>query len=234
MPEPKPNSICDVCGERPAEVFVTQTSAEHTRQFNYCENCAREEMGDLPFGNTPEANAMAMDQLMSLMFSSDSTPDNDGPPFDDTRDPFVDDGLSDKTSFDEDESPFGPSPIDEGAPWETETLEDVVRCSSCGTTWDTIRSDGRAGCAACYATFAERIAGVMERMQRGLQHSGKIPRAAQKRRIRLEQLRRRRDNQLQMLQSRLKNAVALEHFEEAAKLRDKIKIVGATIWNELQ
>ena len=104
-----------------------------------------------------------------------------------------------------------------------------ARCAGCGTTWDRIRHDGRAGCAACYAAFREQLTGVMARVQRGEIHVGKTPRAIEKRRLQLEQLRQRRDNQLLVLQSRLQNAVAAEKYEEAAKLRDKIKVVSATI-----
>ena len=143
------------------------------------------------------------------------------------EDPFVDDDFDSIPAdfVDEEEDAFARD-------WNGETLANVARCASCGTTWDTIRSDGRVGCAACYVTFAARLASVMERVQRGSEHVGKTPRAAHKRRLRLEQLRQRRDNQLTMLQNRLKSAVASEHFEEAALLRDKIKVVSATIWNE--
>ncbi len=104
-----------------------------------------------------------------------------------------------------------------------------ARCSGCGTTWDKIRHDGRAGCAACYLEFREQLTGVMARVQRGETHVGKTPRAIEGRHHRLQHLRKRRDNQLVVLQSRLQKAVASEKYEEAARLRDKIKIVTSTI-----
>ena len=104
-----------------------------------------------------------------------------------------------------------------------------ARCSGCGTTWDRIRHDGRAGCAACYLEFREQLTGVMARVQRGENHSGKTPRAIESRHHRLQHLRKRRDNQLAVLQARLQKAVASEKYEEAARLRDKIKIVTSTI-----
>jgi protein-arginine kinase activator protein McsA len=103
------------------------------------------------------------------------------------------------------------------------------RCPKCGTTWDRLREDGRAGCAQCYVAFHDRLLEVMNRMQRDSQHVGKVPRAAQKRRHRLEHLRARRDHRLDMLNRRLREAVAAENYEDAAKLRDKIKIVSSTI-----
>ncbi len=72
----------------------------------------------------------------------------------------------------------------------------------------------------------------MARMQRDARHVGKRPRAAEKRRRRLEHLRARRDHRLAMLQRRLQEAVAAEKYEDAAKLRDQIKIVASTIINQ--
>jgi protein-arginine kinase activator protein McsA len=108
----------------------------------------------------------------------------------------------------------------------------TIRCSKCGTTWDRLRQDGRAGCAHCYAAFQDQLIEVMDRLQRSSQHLGKVPRAAIKRRRRLEHLRTRRDHRLEMLNRRLKEAVAAEKYEDAAKLRDQIKIVSSTIVSE--
>lgn len=107
-----------------------------------------------------------------------------------------------------------------------------ARCEKCGTTWDRLREDGRAGCAYCYEAFEEKLREVMARMQREAHHVGKTPRAAQRRRRRLEQLRDKRDHRLQMLQNRLQEAVAEEKYEDAAALRDKIKMVSSTIVND--
>lgn len=104
-----------------------------------------------------------------------------------------------------------------------------IRCSKCGTTWDRLRQDGRAGCAHCYTAFHDQLVEVMDRLQRSSQHMGKTPRAALKRRRRLEHLRTRRDHRLEMLNRRLKEAVAAEKYEDAAKLRDQIKVVASTI-----
>jgi len=103
------------------------------------------------------------------------------------------------------------------------------RCTKCGTTWDRLRQDGRAGCSHCYEAFGDQLIEVMDRLQRSAQHIGKIPRAAVKRRRRLEHLRTRRDHRLEMLNRRLKEAVAAEKYEDAAKLRDQIKMVASTI-----
>jgi protein-arginine kinase activator protein McsA len=117
------------------------------------------------------------------------------------------------------------------APKEKEAPREIVaeRCPKCGTTWDRLREDGRAGCAQCYVAFHDKLIEIMNRMQREAQHVGKAPRAAQKRRRRLEHLRLRRDHRLEMLNRRLQEAVAAENYEDAAQLRDKIKMVSSTI-----
>lgn len=104
-----------------------------------------------------------------------------------------------------------------------------VRCPKCATTWDRLRQDGRVGCAHCYTVFEEQLRDVMNRVQRAAEHTGKHPRAAEKRRRRLQHLRARRDHRLDMLNRRLQEAVVAEKYEDAAKLRDKIKIVASTI-----
>ena len=122
------------------------------------------------------------------------------------------------------------------ANWQMESnpkpsaLEIVAeRCPKCGTTWDRLREDGRAGCAQCYVAFHNRLVEIMSRMQHDAQHVGKTPRTAQRRRRRLDHLRTRRDHRLEMLNRRLEEAVAAENYEDAAQLRDKIKIVTSTI-----
>ena len=143
--------------------------------------------------------------------------------------------LDEDEPTDEDEFPqsaLDGDPFDDDDPFEIPG--DIApgasaRCSGCGTTWDKIRHDGRAGCAACYLEFREQLSGVMARVQRGESHTGKTPRAIEKRHHRLQHLRQRRDNQLTVLQTRLHKAVASEKYEEAARLRDKIKLVTSTI-----
>ncbi len=69
----------------------------------------------------------------------------------------------------------------------------------------------------------------MARMQRESRHVGKVPRAGLKRKRRLEHLRTKRDHRLEMLRNRLQEAIVAENYEDAAALRDKIKMVASTI-----
>jgi protein arginine kinase activator len=134
-----------------------------------------------------------------------------------------DDGLE---AFDTE--PYIPPAFPETNPHFTATL----RCPNCNTTWDRLKQDGRAGCGACYTAFRIQLVDVMARVQRGESHIGKTPREAQKRRRRAENLRARREHQLELLTNRLKEAVAAEKYEIAAKLRDKIKDVTSSSTDE--
>lgn len=165
---------------------------------------------------------------------------------DELEDDFSDDDEFDEAPFhmesevhDDETDPFADATPNETAPTSAEAIfgsSDAndndfasARCLKCGTTWDRLRQDGRAGCAQCYATFATQLADVMARVQKASQHAGKAPRALEKRQRRLVHLRARRDSRLELLNRRLKESVAREKYEEAAQLRDKIKLLASTI-----
>ena len=221
-----PHPLCELCGERPAIVIITQIVDNTTTRHHFCEHCAREraqsEGWPLPLGESWDEIALE-DVIMNLFnsefstseFSESDSPDSDAFESDDFEE--FEAFVSPSSSVDLNEFLLPSRPVPSS--W----------CPHCNTTWDTIKSEGRAGCAACYDAFRDQLGDVLERVQRGETHLGKLPRAAQKRARRLEQLRKRRDHQLEMLQNRLKEAVASEKYEDAAKLRDQIKIVGATV-----
>ena len=160
---------------------------------------------------------------------------------------FIEDDAFDDSSFDsgdfnpnsfdgngfDDDAFAGLTPPDASIPFlgddATERFSSHQRCTKCSTSWDKLKHEGRAGCSRCYETFAAQMATVMERVQRTTQHAGKTPRALERRQRRLLHLRAKRDHRLEMLQRRLQESIAEENYEEAAKLRDKIKMVSSTI-----
>jgi len=225
--------LCDNCGKNPATVLITKVINHESSRQHYCESCARERaLGEgwleqlteqLGAGN-PDLQAQIHEALSEL-------------PLDDIMRSLFDESPDAHSDFIETTGEAEPKTQNSDDDGEDE--EDIVppipirdlsaRCSHCGTTWDRLKADGRAGCASCYNEFRLQLRDVMTRLQSGTDHLGKQPRAAEKRRRRLVHLRQRRDHQLELLQSRLRDAVANERYEEAAKLRDKIKIVAATI-----
>ncbi len=97
----------------------------------------------------------------------------------------------------------------------------VRSCGRCGTTMAQVREKGLAGCPECYATFEEELGAIIERAQGGAAvHVGRHPaqaadlvdRAALRNRLARE----------------LREAVAREEYERAARLRDRLESLGAT------
>ena len=91
-----------------------------------------------------------------------------------------------------------------------------LKCPHCGFTQADFKKAGRLGCAACYVTFSEGLEGLLKSMHKGIKHVGKVPQAFQQSRDLAEKLKG--------LQKKLDKAVAEEDFEQAAVMRDEIKM----------
>lgn len=248
---------CDSCGENPATILITQVINGHTTNLRLCEACVRRRAAEsdwpLQFGDALQAPLEDIVRELFGEFSEREDAENRTPGefqineiFFEVGDEFPgDEDLADEMDEDDEESEPGASDEEnalnsllgdasdlhaffDDKPGERREIV-AKRCPKCSITWDRLRQDGRAGCARCYETFAEQLHEVMERVQHAVHHTGKRPRAADKRRRRIEHLRARRDHRLEMLNHRLQEAVQQEQFEEAAKLRDQIRIVSSTI-----
>lgn len=106
----------------------------------------------------------------------------------------------------------GDQPSDDNTP---ETA--VVKCPQC--SWDSRRfsKTGRLGCPECYNVFSDILMRAIEDMHRGVFHCGKQPGVAHDSEKALKSLR------LISLQKSLEEAVKLEEYEKAARLRDEIE-----------
>lgn len=91
-----------------------------------------------------------------------------------------------------------------------------LKCPHCGFTQADFKKAGRLGCSECYVTFAEGLEGLLKTMHKGTKHVGKFPQALQQSRDLSEKLK--------ALQKKLDKAVAEEDFEQAAVVRDEIKL----------
>lgn len=96
-----------------------------------------------------------------------------------------------------------------------QTGPEQVACPVCGFTQADFKKAGRFGCAACYETFGEGLSGVLKTMHKGVRHTGKVPRGLK--------LGRDVADRVKALKRQLDEAVAVENYEEAARLRDAIK-----------
>jgi protein arginine kinase activator len=84
-------------------------------------------------------------------------------------------------------------------------------CPTCHMRPAEFRKNTRLGCPDCYDTFHDEVADMLRGMHRGERHQGKIPSAA------------RLNEEIAGLRRALHAAVAVQDFEEAAKLRDRIR-----------
>lgn len=90
-----------------------------------------------------------------------------------------------------------------------------LKCDKCSMTYNQFTKSGRLGCDNCYELYGNQLEHLLKRIHGNVQHTGKIPmRGGQD--IRLKQ-------ELEIARIELQKAVLNEEFEQAAKLRDKIK-----------
>ena len=98
--------------------------------------------------------------------------------------------------------------------------EPNIRCPRCGLTYEDFKKIGRLGCGDCYSAFRESLIPLLKRIHGSTQHYGKSPkRVLQKPTVKIA----KRKNELLEMKERLQKAIELEEFEEAARLRDKIR-----------
>ncbi len=90
-----------------------------------------------------------------------------------------------------------------------------VTCPSCGMKFADFQGAGRFGCAEDYEAFSELILPRLERFHDATQHVGKFPRTGDSARTQAGYVR--------SLRAQLREAVAQEAYERAAKLRDEIR-----------
>jgi len=91
-----------------------------------------------------------------------------------------------------------------------------IKCSSCGMTYDEFRKFGRLGCSQCYESFQTYLNTLLKKIHGSNHHLGKSPKGVSK-------LPKKKTENIQELKKQLVNAIQIEDFELAAKLRDKIK-----------
>ncbi|MFH1678940.1 MAG: UvrB/UvrC motif-containing protein [Candidatus Omnitrophota bacterium] len=97
-----------------------------------------------------------------------------------------------------------------------ETVESsAFKCANCGLTYNDFKRMGRLGCSECYTTFRKYLMPLLKKIHGSTQHLGKAPyKVATKTRKKVD---------LNQLRLQLQQAIGNEEFEEAARLRDKIR-----------
>ncbi|MBN2712733.1 MAG: UvrB/UvrC motif-containing protein [Planctomycetes bacterium] len=101
-------------------------------------------------------------------------------------------------------------------PTEKKKTGKDITCNDCGMSWSEFRANGRFGCAKDYEAFKEKLLPLISDIQANeMEHVGKHPAGAE------NQSSKRRE--VIECRKQLREAVEREAYEEAAKLRDKLK-----------
>lgn len=104
-----------------------------------------------------------------------------------------------------------------GAAQEIEKNPAGVRCPACGFSQADFKKTGRLGCSVCYDAFSEGLSAMIKNMHRGVIHTGKVPAKLAAACL--------REQELGSLQLDLEKAVKEENFEDAASIRDRIRLL---------
>ena len=94
---------------------------------------------------------------------------------------------------------------------------DKLKCSSCKFTFQDFRKVGRLGCQKCYDTLKDQLRPLLRKIHGADSHTGKI--------LPGKEAPKDVTTLMTELKVRLEKAIKFEEFEEAARLRDRIKIL---------
>ena len=94
-------------------------------------------------------------------------------------------------------------------------------CPQCGATLEHFRASGRLGCSGCWVTFERPLRDLVRRAHGATKHTGE--RYEEVDTVVLSAIEQRERDQME-LEEQLRLAVASEHFERAAELRDQLRV----------
>lgn len=104
-------------------------------------------------------------------------------------------------------------------PQEAEQKENEIQCDFCGMTYSEFMRIGKFGCDKCYDSFQKVLEKSIKSIQGSDTHIGKKPKGFESKTDKIiKEL-----SEIDKLSIRLQDAIEKEEFEEAAKIRDKIR-----------
>ncbi|PIQ88581.1 MAG: hypothetical protein COV72_07540 [Candidatus Omnitrophica bacterium CG11_big_fil_rev_8_21_14_0_20_42_13] len=97
------------------------------------------------------------------------------------------------------------------------------KCNLCGMTYENFKKIGRLGCSECYKSFESYLKPLVKKIHGSIQHIGKAP--GKRKPLAAVKTPKQKEKvvSLEELKKQLQSAVQNEEFEEAAKIRDKIR-----------
>ncbi len=124
------------------------------------------------------------------------------------------------------EEHFGLSDLLAGlADFETKAVpkKDVnKKCPNCGMVYDDFKKTGRLGCGQCYEVFNDNLLPLIKRIHGSTEHFGKSVEDAAPKSVKADGKLKKLDKMAE-LKAQLTRAIKMEEFEDAARLRDKIR-----------
>ncbi|MGI6562407.1 MAG: UvrB/UvrC motif-containing protein [Clostridia bacterium] len=120
---------------------------------------------------------------------------------------------------------------------EQGTDENGMVCHQCDMSFADFRKNGMVGCEECYQTFRDRFASILKKLHGNYRHVGlsyeemkkdTLPRTESTENKGVQAKENKNENvaeQIKNLKKALEEAVAREEYEEAAKIRDMIRIM---------
>ena len=103
---------------------------------------------------------------------------------------------------------------------------DVI-CPTCGTTYEDFAETSRFGCRDCYSVFGPLFGDNIRHLQGSERHVGKRPDYVIREAVEPAEEplmpKLSAEEQIRLLQARIKDAIRREDYEEAAMLRDEIR-----------
>lgn len=102
------------------------------------------------------------------------------------------------------------------------------KCENCGLLYDEFLKTGLLGCPKCYETFENRLEPIIKNIQGHTKHRGrgtkeKLTESKEKINQHEKAENKNEKTEKELLEEKLKKAIKEERYEDAAKLRDKIK-----------
>jgi protein arginine kinase activator len=98
---------------------------------------------------------------------------------------------------------------------ERSAQDEKVICPVCCLSLAEFKRHGRFGCSTCLKTFEPQIKNLIKKLHQSDKHVGRKPGRGQKKAFEVFKLR-----------EELKKALAREAYEDAAKIRDRLKDFG--------
>lgn len=106
-------------------------------------------------------------------------------------------------------------------------MDNDLRCKTCNLSYKEFLNTGKLGCPDCYDTFKDRINTVLNRIQGSTEYQGRKSLPSGKKSTftshKKEEKQMQKKNEVDDLEEKLKLAIKDERYEDAAKIRDKIK-----------